>query len=186
MARATKKAKSNGSKPMDAIALLKQDHRLVEELFAKYEGARSKDQKHKIAKQICLELIVHSMIEEEIFYPACHGEIEDDILKHAFVEHDGAKLLITELLRGTPDDDFYDAKVKVLEHEIMHHVHEEEKRSEGMFAQAREAGLDVEALGQELMARKQELMRQFEGSPPMPETRTLRAAGKMRQGHATI
>jgi hypothetical protein len=65
-------------------------------------------------------------------------------------------------------------------------VHEEEKRSEGMFAQARDAGLDVEALGQAMSERKQELMRRFEGSPPMPETRTLRAARKMRQGHATI
>jgi hypothetical protein len=186
MPRPTKRAKTNGSKPMDAIALLKEDHRLVEELFAKYETARSKDQKHKLARRICLELVIHSKIEEEIFYPACYGQIEDDIVEHSFVEHDGAKVLIVDLLRGSPDDDFYDAKVKVLEHEIMHHVHEEEKRVEGMFAKAREAGLDMEALGMELMQRKQQLKEMFGDNPPMPETMTLRATGKLRQGHAAI
>jgi hypothetical protein len=184
--RATKNHNANGSKPNDAIALLKDDHRLVEELFMKYENARSKDQKQKLARQICLELIVHSKIEEEIFYPACYGQIEDDIVEHSFVEHDGAKVLIADLLRGSPDDDFYDAKVKVLEHEITHHVHEEEKRAEGMFAQARAAGLDMDALGAQLTQRKQQLKEMFSDSPPMPETMTLRATRKLRQGHAAL
>jgi hypothetical protein len=170
--------------PQDAIALLKSDHRLVEDLFEKYESARGKPQKKKLARQICLELIVHSMIEEEIFYPACRGQIEEDTLDEAYVEHDGAKVMIAELLKGDPDHDFYDAKVKVLSEEIKHHVREEEKRAEGMFAQAREAGLDLDELGERLARRKEELMTQFARTgPPMPETRTLRAAGQVKQGH---
>jgi hypothetical protein len=114
------------------------------------------------------------MIEEEIFYPACKGKIEEDLLDEAYVEHDGAKVLIAEIEAGTPDDDFYDAKVKVLSEQIKHHVEEEEKRSEGMFSQARAAGLDVNELGARMKARKEELMAQFEaGGLPSPQTRTF-------------
>ena len=90
---------------------------------------------------------MHATIEEEIFYPACDGKVEDDLLKEAYVEHDGAKLLITEILAGEPSDEFYDSKVKVLQEQIEHHVEEEEKRMEGLFSQARKAGLDMDALG---------------------------------------
>ena len=134
----------------DAIALLKADHRKVEELFEKFEKASGDGRKQTIAEQICLELTVHAQIEEEIFYPACEGKVEEDLLKEAYVEHDGAKVLIAEIEAGGPDDEFYDAKVKVLSEEIEHHVEEEEKRMEGMFAQARKAGLDMDALGEQL------------------------------------
>ena len=132
----------------DAIALLKEDHRKVEDLFEKAEKARDEDRKKMLVQQICTELMIHSMVEEEIFYPACKDKIEEeDVLDEAYVEHDGAKVLIAELLDSEPDAEFYDAKVKVLSELIKHHVKEEEKRSEGLFAQAREAGLDIEALG---------------------------------------
>ena len=160
---------------MDAIALLKKDHRTVEELFADFEKASGDGRKQKIAEQICLELSVHAQIEEEIFYPACEGKIEDEeLLKEAYVEHDGAKVLIAEILGGGPDDEFYDAKVKVLQEEIEHHVEEEEKRMEGLFAQARKAGLDMDALGEELAARKAELTTEFETNGiPKPELKTM-------------
>jgi hypothetical protein len=158
----------------DAIALLKADHRTVEELFEKFEGAKGDGAKAKIAQQICLELTVHAQIEEEIFYPACEGKIEDDLLKEAYVEHDGAKVLIAEIEAGGPDDDYYEAKVKVLSEQIEHHVGEEEKRMEGMFAQARHAGLDMDALGEQLRARKQELVATYKaGGLPKPETTTF-------------
>ena len=152
----------------DAVALLKADHRKVEELFAQYEKASGTDRKHKLANQICLELTVHATIEEEIFYPACEGKVEEELLSEAYVEHDGAKVLIGELLAGSPADEYYDAKVKVLQEQIEHHVEEEEKRMEGMFAQARKAGLDMDALGDELAARKEALIAKFsaEGVPP--------------------
>ena len=100
------------------------------------------------------------MIEEEIFYPAFRGRIEDDTLDEAYVEHDGAKVLINDIEAGSPDDDFYDAKVKVLSEEIKHHVKEEERQSDGMFAQCRKADVDLVELRDRMMARKEELMAQ--------------------------
>jgi hypothetical protein len=158
----------------DAIALLKADHRKVEDLFEKFEGARGAAKKQGLVKQICTELTVHTIIEEEIFYPACRGKMPDGMLDEAFVEHDGAKVMIAELEAGVPDEEFYDAKVKVLSEEIEHHVEEEEKPSKGIFAKARAAKLDLDALGAQMLARKQELITQFktDGLPP-PETRTF-------------
>jgi len=158
----------------DAIALLKADHRVVEELFEKFEGAKGDGAKQKIALQICLELTVHAQIEEEIFYPACEGKIDEDLIKEAYVEHDGAKVLIAEIEAGAPDDEFYDAKVQVLSEQIEHHVEEEERRMDGMFSQARKAGLDMDELGDRLRARKAELLAQFKTSGlTKPETATF-------------
>ncbi|WP_213980650.1 hemerythrin domain-containing protein [Sphingomonas sp. dw_22] len=153
----------------DAIALLKADHRKVEELFEQFEGTRSAASKQKLAHQICTELKIHTMIEEEIFYPAYRGRIEGDLLDEAYVEHDGAKMLVNDIEAGSPEDDFYEAKVHVLSEEIKHHVHEEEMPSEGMFAQCRKAeDVDLVALRDAMLARKQELMAQAEsgGLPP--------------------
>src|SRR5438874_13661031 len=89
------------TKTQDAIALLKEDHRTVEKLFKDFEGAKGEGRKEKLARQICLELTVHTMIEEEIFYPACEGKLDDeDLLKEAYVEHDAAKLLIAGIEAG--------------------------------------------------------------------------------------
>jgi hemerythrin superfamily protein len=158
----------------DAIALLKQDHRTVENLFEQFEKARSADRKRSLAEQICMELTIHAQIEEEIFYPACEGAVEEDLLKEAYVEHDGAKVLIAEIEAGSPDEEFYDAKVKVLSEQIEHHVEEEEKRMEGMFSQARRAGLDMDELGDRLRARKDQLMASYSARGlPTPEPSTL-------------
>src|SRR5205814_818781 len=109
--------------------------------FEKFEKARDKTRKAALAREICTELMVHATIEEEIFYPACKGKIEDeDILKEAYVEHDEAKVLIAEISEGSADDEFFEAKVTVLSEVIKHHVKEEEKRSEGLLAEAKAAG----------------------------------------------
>ena len=151
----------------DAIALLKADHRKVEGLFEEFEGSKGLS-KQAIAEQICNELKIHATIEEEVFYPALKGKIEDDLLSEAYVEHDGAKVLINDIMAGGPDDDFYDAKVKVLSEDIEHHVKEEEQPSEGMFAQARQAEVDLVALRDQMLARKKQLLAQLEseGLPP--------------------
>ena len=162
------------NKSQDAIALLKADHRTVEDLFAQFEKASGDGKKQKLALQICAELTVHAKIEEEIFYPACEGKIEEDLIREAFVEHDGAKVLITEIEGGAPSDEYYDAKVKVLQEQIEHHVKEEEQRMEGMFAQARKAGLDMDARGNELAKRKEQLMAEIQATGlPKPELTTL-------------
>lgn len=144
----------------DAIKLLKDDHRQVEEWFEAFEKTNSASKKQKLANDICLALTVHTQIEEEIFYPACReAGIEEDMMDEADVEHDGAKKLIAEIEDGKPGDDHWDAKVKVLSEMIKHHVKEEEQR-DGMFAKAKKADLDLDALGEELKARKDELMKQ--------------------------
>ena len=152
----------------DAIALLKADHRAVETLFEKFESASRGGKKQQIAEQICTELKIHTTIEEDIFYPALEGKIEDDLLREAYVEHDGAKVLVNDIMAGGPDDEFYDAKVKVLSEEIAHHVKEEEAPSEGMFSQARDTDVDLVALRDQMLARKEELLAQVEsgGLPP--------------------
>jgi hypothetical protein len=158
----------------DAIALLKEDHRKVEQLFEQFEKARSDDRKFKIAQQICTELIVHTMIEEEIFYPALRGQVEDDTMDEAYVEHDGAKMLIAEITAGAPGAAFYEAKVSVLSEEIKHHVREEERPKDGMFAQARAAGVDLKGLAEQLKARKLEIMGEIESDGlPVPTTRSM-------------
>lgn len=159
---------------MDAIAMLKADHRKVEDIFAAFEKARGKDRKQALAEQACLELKVHTIIEEEIFYPACRGQIEEDLLNEAYVEHDAAKTLINDIEAGGPDEAFYDAKVKVLSEMIEHHVKEEEMRSEGMFSQARAAGLDMDDLADRMRARKKAAMAELQGHPEIPaETHTF-------------
>ena len=162
------------SDKLDAIALLKADHRKVEELFEKFEKAKGASAKKALALEICTELSIHATIEEEIFYPACKGKVEEDHMDEAYVEHDGAKVLIAELANSSPDADFYDAKMKVLSEEIKHHVKEEEKRG-GIFTEARKADLDLDALGEQLQSRKSELMTQFEKKLPAPVTRTMKA-----------
>ncbi|THD80763.1 MAG: hemerythrin domain-containing protein [Phenylobacterium sp.] len=158
----------------DAIALLKADHRKVEGLFADFEAAKGDGKKKKLAEEICMELTVHTKIEEDVFYPACEGAVEEDLLQEAYVEHDGAKVLIAEIEAGGPDDEFYDAKVKVLSEMIEHHVEEEEKRVEGMFSQARKAGLDMDSLGEQMAAEKEKLIASYKSSGlPRPETPTF-------------
>jgi len=168
------KTMATAAPKLDAVALLKADHRKVEELFAQFEATKSDGKKKGLAEQICMELTVHTKIEEDIFYPACEGKVEEDLLKEAYVEHDSAKVLIAEIEAGGPDDEFYDAKVKVLSEMIEHHVKEEEQRVEGMFSQARKAGLDMDALGEQMAAEKAQLIANYKsGGLPAPETSTL-------------
>ena len=169
---------------MNAVEMLKADHRKVEGLFEKYENARGK--KADIAKKICMELIIHTELEEQLFYPACReAGVEDDMMDEAEVEHDGAKVLIAELEHGGPNDDYYDAKVKVLSEEIKHHVKEEEKR-DGVFAQAKSKGVDLVVLGEQMAARKAELLAEIsEDKLPAPVTRTMSAAALERRQAAS-
>jgi hemerythrin superfamily protein len=160
------------TKTQDALTLLKEDHRAVEKLFKEFENAKGDGRKEKLARQICFELTVHTTIEEEIFYPACKGKIDEDKLKEAYVEHDAAKLLIAEIEAGNGEgDDYFDAKVQVLGEQIDHHVKEEEDE---LFPEVRKADLDTKALGEQLAARKQELMKDYKADGvPEPELKTM-------------
>lgn len=160
------------TKTQDAIALLKEDHRAVEKLFKEFEDAKGEGRKEKLAERICLELSIHTKIEEEIFYPACDGKVDEDLLKEAHVEHDAAKLLMAEIEGGSgQSDDFFDAKVQVLGEEIDHHVKEEEGE---LFPQVRKADLDLKGLGEQLATRKKQLMKDYKAAGvPEPELETM-------------
>lgn len=143
----------------EAIAMLTEEHREVSDMFEQFEqlGDRAKVAKAKLVEKICTALIVHTAIEEEIFYPAVREALKDgeDMVDEAVVEHASAKDLIRQLQEMNPDEDLYDAKVKVLGEQIDHHVEEEEKE---MFPKARKSGLDLNELGAEMAQRKQELL----------------------------
>jgi len=154
-----KASTSKNEAKQDAIQLLISDHKKVEELFKQFQKAKKNDgDKAGIVKQICDALSVHAEIEEEIFYPAARDALSDkgeDMLDEAEVEHASIKSLVKQLEDADPDDDLYDAKVKVLCEYVTHHVKEEEGE---MFPKVRKTNLDLEELGAELMERKQELM----------------------------
>jgi hemerythrin superfamily protein len=178
MARANPQAKAG--RKQDAIALLKADHRQVEEWFEQFEKARDAQRKLKLATQICNALKVHTMIEEEIFYPVFLDATEDEDTHHeAIVEHSGAKKLIAEIEGMSPDDEYYDAKVKVLSEMIKHHVKEEEQPG-GMFAEAKKSEMDLDELGEQLAARKAELEGNEELLESMPPPAARERSGRGR------
>lgn len=141
----------------DAIDLLTKEHKEAKALFSQFERLtdRSKASKKKIADEVCEALLLHTELEEEIFYPAVRKAIaDDDLMDEALVEHAAAKELITEIQQMDPDDELYDARVKVLSEQIEHHVQEEEG---DMFTQVRKTNLDLVKLGKEMESYKDNL-----------------------------
>lgn len=156
--RARTKARSSRSAP-NAINMLTEDHAKVRKMFKQFEKMKDKAEdaeKAELVRQICQELTVHALVEEEIFYPAAREAIDDqDLLDEAEVEHATAKELIGQLERMQPGDELYDAKVTVLGEYVEHHVKEEEKE---MFPKVRKARLDLEHLAEQIAERKQQAM----------------------------
>lgn len=150
----TSKQKSVGS--MDAIAILKADHQAIHEMFGEYENRIGKSQKKALLTDICTALSIHVQIEEELFYPAVESALKNPLLvSEASVEHEGIKRLMIEIEALEPDDDMFDAKVKVLSEYVKHHVKEEHDE---MFPQAREAGIEMKELGERMASRKIKLL----------------------------
>ena len=162
--RSTSTSKESRLSSMDATEMLMGDHKKVQKMFKEFEklsssNKSSKREKAELAKMICRELKVHTAIEEEIFYPAVRKAIHaSDIMNEATVEHDCAKSLISQIESCEPSDEHYDALVIVLGEYVNHHIAEEEKE---MFPRVKKSKLDTAALGDEMMERKQELLRQF-------------------------
>ena len=158
-----KRARRTRSRDPMAVRLLKEDHRQVERWFDEYEQLDEASEKLAMFQKIALALKVHTQIEEEIFYPEERGEVEDDLLDEAYVEHQSAKEMIAQIERMRPSDEYYDAKVKVLGEYVKHHVKEEEGRG-GLMAQAKRGDEDLDAMGERMKARKEELMAKMEGA----------------------
>lgn len=143
----------------DALDLLKADHQKVRNLFREFESLRGLDdedeRKSELVDEICYELTLHAMLEEEIFYPVLRSAIDDDdMMDEADVEHGGARELISQLEVMYPGDDHFDATVTVLGEEVGHHIEKEESE---MFDAARRAGIDLDRLAEQLAARREEL-----------------------------
>jgi len=151
----------------DAVSLLTADHDKVQELFKQFDeikdvtDARGLQEKQRIVAAACAELTVHTRLEEEIFYPAVRGIIDDaDLMNEAQVEHDGAKALIGQLGDMTAKNEMFNAKFTVLAEYVKHHIKEEQTE---MFPKVRSGDVDLVQLGQRMMSRKQELA---EPAPP--------------------
>ena len=181
MARATQPRSSDA--PRDAIALLKQDHRTVEQLFKQFEDAEEGEQ-GDIAERVCQLLTVHAQIEEEILYPAAKEAFaekeDDDMVYEAEVEHATAKDLIAKIEAMTPEDESFKATVKVLSEYIKHHVKEEESE---LFPELKKTELDLKEMGGQLMDRKLELMEEM-GIEEEPEEAAPKRSGPSRSAAA--
>ncbi len=157
MATAAKSVETTSpQKTKEAIALLRADHKLVNDLFEEYEKTRSVAKKKSLVKQICTELTIHAQIEEEIFYPAAKKALRDkELIPEATVEHATLKDLIAQVEGVEPDGEMYDAKIKVLSEYVKHHVKEEQNE---IFPKVKASNLDLVELGAQLTERKEELM----------------------------
>jgi hemerythrin superfamily protein len=149
------------AQPDDGVSDLMADHRAVEKLFKQFEEA-GEGEKQKIALQICRELTIHAQLEEETIYPMSREFLDDEeIVNEAIVEHASAKELIAQIEGMQASDEMFDAKVKVLQEMIEHHVEEEETQ---YFPQLRRSDMDLKAMGEQMKARRAELMGGMDGS----------------------
>lgn len=159
-----KPAASAAAAKSDATVLLTRDHTEVRKLFKQYERATNSmgaSERQALAELICDLLTIHTALEKEIFYPAAReAQLKSSLLDEAEVEHACAKDLIAQIRAMSPEDDLYDAKVKVLGEYVNHHVEEEEE--EEMFPKCRRSKMDLAALAQQLAERKSELQAELD------------------------
>jgi len=146
---------------MDAIQMLKKDHKEVKALFKEVERLRGRAGKNKqpVVTQICHALTLHAQIEEELVYPllkAVRSQELKDLVREAAEEHQVAKTLMRELTALSPNDEHYEAKVTVLGEYVQHHVKEEEQE---LFPKAQKqlSAKRLAELGETIVARKQAL-----------------------------
>jgi hemerythrin superfamily protein len=138
----------------DAIVILKSDHETVKDLFERFEKSNDRRVRQRIASEAIMELKIHTEIEEKIFYPSVRIKLDKQLMNEADEEHHVAKFLIAELEHIDSKDDHWEAKFRVLAESVRHHIREEETT---MFPAARKLAIDFEALGQALLALKQQL-----------------------------
>lgn len=153
-------------KTPDAIALLRADHKKVNDLFEQFKKTRSAAKKKQIVSEICLELTVHAQIEEEILYPEVQAALKDkEMVPEARVEHQSVKDLIAAVEGVEPDGEDYDAKVTVMGEWVKHHVKEEQNE---MFPKVKKSKLDLVDMGERLQQRKEELMAEKMSGEALP------------------
>jgi hemerythrin superfamily protein len=147
---------AHASQQMDALAILEADHRAVEHLFDAFSRASNDDLERKttLVQRACELLTIHSIVEEELLYPAARQALGKDHridVNEAFVEHFLVKTLIEKFTQLRAGEDGFDATFKVLEENVTHHVEEEESE---LFPEIRRSDVDLVSLGEKIEARK--------------------------------
>jgi hemerythrin-like domain-containing protein len=159
----------------DAVEMLREDHEKVKNLFDEFEDADA-EEKEQIVRTAINELTIHATLEEELFYPVVRQVIDDEEqMDEALEEHHVAKLLIAELENMKPSDERFDAKFNVLAESVRHHIEEEE--SEVLPKAEKSDEIDLQALGEQMMERKQELQEELE----RPRRKSSRRTSARRQ-----
>ena len=146
----------------EVLGLLLDDHKKAKKLFKDFENEKSEAAKEKIAREVCMELTVHTTIEEEIFYPFLREQNPEsfgDLLDEALVEHASAKDLIAQIQSMSIKDDLYEAKVTVLGEYVAHHVKEEE---EELFPKIISQKLELRELVPQMTERKDAILQSAE------------------------
>jgi iron-sulfur cluster repair protein YtfE (RIC family) len=158
------RAQSGGER--NAIDMLMDDHKRVQKLFKDFEKLDREDEEgvQELVEMTCMELQIHSVLEEELFYPAVRAHVEDTEMDHrlnrAEVEHEAADELIAKLQDLGPADAMYVAYFAVLGDFVRHHIREEEKEVFPAASAAR--GLDLTKLGEDMRHRRDELFAEIE------------------------
>jgi hemerythrin superfamily protein len=154
---------------VNAIDLLEQQHREVEELFEEFEGAGdgAVKTKERLCREISDQLAVHAEIEEKLFYPESKQENTEEILRESVEEHLAMKRILADLLESGPADEQFEAKMKVLKEQVEHHVGEEEKE---LFPKVRKdlSKDELEDLGDRMQTLAEELEAEGEPSKSIP------------------
>lgn len=160
--KSAKPSKNKAEVASDAVTLLMQDHRKVQHLFEEFEDLTEDDDveaRAQVVQQACSLLLIHSQLEEELFYPALREAADNDevdaLLDEAEVEHAQAHDLIMQLLEMDPADPMFIAKFTVLGEYVNHHIREEE---EEIFQHISDTELDTEDLAEQMMALKESLL----------------------------
>lgn len=169
-----KGASSQDAGTQDAEAVLKAGYRKIEELFDAFDNAETQQAQAQAAKNLCAELISHMTLKEQVFFPACRLQgLDEETLEIAQIHLDGMKLIVADLMHDRPDAPYYRSKVKVLKQKFTDQT-EKEEASDGLLAQAKEKGADMDELARELQQRQQELTERSETqSPQTPALRAL-------------
>ena len=159
--------KSKTTETLNAIEMLKEDHARVNELFAVFKELEDSDSPEivDVVTTACLELMVHSKLEQEIFYPAVHKVADkkmSDLLAEAEIEHGTIDSLIEKLATQRLDMELYKANFKVVQEYVEHHVKEEENE---MFPKIESLDLNLETLGKKMQSRQMELVEEIAGDP---------------------
>lgn len=159
--KASHNTANHATKPV--TDLLHKDHQKVRDLFFKFDETLEARDKQHLLKLLLIELYIHSQVEEEIVYPLVENEDQDSgaLVDEAETEHRMIKYLMAELSHMAPQDEQFDAKIKVLSELVDHHIREEENT---MFKRLYDSALNLEELAESVLERKEQLRHL-----PMPE-----------------